>query len=77
MNCCFCENNVLETGYVDIGGLKLCVKCYETRKNRTHIPCEICKEIVPVKFDPLIISQICYKCDSKANLIKKYEAAKK
>lgn len=75
-NCYFCQALVSpEIGLVDIGGLALCVICYGTRKARTHLPCVICKEPVPIAPDPLVTDQICSACDRKADLPRAYWAA--
>lgn len=76
--CHFCPATVApELGLVDIGGLNLCVGCYESRKARTHMPCEVCGTAVSISSDPLVTGQICGACDAKADLRGAWDAAKK
>lgn len=66
--CHFCQSMGIEDGHVDIGGLALCVDCYQKRTARTSLPCEVCGTQVPITPNPLTISQICSECDGKADL---------
>lgn len=67
--CRFCNNytNIVD-GLVDIGGLTLCVSCYQHRSTRTELPCEICQREVPIIPNPLISNVICISCNQKADL---------
>lgn len=75
--CHFCPASTSpESGYVDIGGLELCVECYATRSTRTEMPCEVCGKAVQITPNPLLTAQICGECDSKADLSGAWNRAK-
>ncbi len=75
-SCTFCNAPVsVPPGVVDIGGLKLCIPCYEARKNRTSLPCSICNTSVRITPNLLMISTICGSCEKKADLSGTYQKA--
>ena len=75
--CCFCHRLVSSvSGYVDIGGLPLCVPCYAFRSTRTEMPCHVCGEPVRVLGDPLQTDAVCWNCESAADLPAAYDRAR-
>lgn len=54
--------------FIDIGGLAYCLSCYNTRRKRKTLPCEVCGKDEPISQDPLITSQVCRSCEEKADL---------
>jgi len=75
--CHFCLRVVDSSkGYVDIGGIVFCVGCYRTRSTRTQMPCDVCGELKTIVPDPLLISAICEKCETNADLNRAYTAAR-
>ncbi len=77
-SCYFCSGSISDEPYVDIGGLVLCVSCYELRSTRrTHLPCHICREPVAITPNPLTMQTICGTCEAKVDLCRAYEAARR
>ena len=75
--CHFCKTEVsAQVGYVDIGGLPLCLYCYESRRIRTHLPCHICRQGTLIESNLLINDTICEECGNKLDLPKAYNAAR-
>lgn len=73
----FCDRTIsFVDGIIDIGGLKLCSNCYETRSARTTLPCTICNKDSPIPLNsPLYLSTICWSCEEKVDLSKAYHGA--
>lgn len=75
--CYFCQSAIPAIDpYIDIGGLVLCVGCYDSRRRRKTLPCEVCNKDVSILPSPLTLAQVCSDCGTASNLSKAYVDAK-